>query len=183
MAIRSIGEIQKGKTLILTTSITAGVSSITISNIPQFYSDLIILWRNLTQSSYASGASYSQVRFNSDTTAGNYIWHTVAPSATTTTLSANSVSGSTFWADGGTALNSPFQGYTSDYPYSWGYITINSYTSNLDKLLETRTHAAGVNRSSLAIGTFRGSAITSINVTPNAAFTYTSGTILLYGIV
>lgn len=181
MAIKTFGEVKRGKTLISTTLVTAGVSSIAISSIPQIYTDLEFVWRNIVYSAYTGVSSSSVIRFNSDT-AINYRWHASSPDTTTSTSSAKSASAARAWSDTNTSL-SVFQGYSSD-DSGWGWIRFYRYTSSSEKLIESHSYQGeNIARQVIVIGTYRGSAITSINITPNAAFTYTSGTLLLYGIV
>lgn len=180
MAITDLGKANPGKTLISTTLVTAGVASIAISSIPQIYTDLLFVWRNLVQSAYTGATSASYVRFNNDSTSGNYRWQAAAPAATTT-ANASSTTGAA-WSDQNTSIGA-FQGYTSD-DGAWGEILIYNYASTSEKLVKSQ-HYQGVNigRQAIVTGTYRGTSVTSINMSPNAAFTYTSGTLLLYGIV
>lgn len=181
LTLNRAAAVPKGKTLISTTLVTAGVSSIAISSIPQIYTDLLFVWRNIVQSAYAGASSTSTVRFNADSTSGNYRWHAGSPNATTT-AGVSSSTGTT-WGDTSSSVLAPFQGYSSD-DGTWGEILIYNYTSSGEKLVRSHSYQ-GVNiaRQAITIGTYRGTAVTSFNMSPNTAFTYTSGTLLLYGIV
>ncbi len=183
MAVVTVGQsiVPKGKTLISTTLVTAGVASIAISSIPQIYTDLLFVWRNIVQSAYAGGSSTSTVRFNADSTAGNYRWHAAAPAATTTAGASSTTA--TSWGDAGTSSTAPFQGYSSD-DFGWGEILIYNYTVTGDKLVKGQYYAGtNIARQAIVTGVYKGTSVTSINMAPSTSFTYTSGTLLLYGIV
>lgn len=183
MAVVTVGQsiVPKGKTLISTTLVTAGVASIAISSIPQIYTDLLFVWRNIVQSAYAGASSTSTVRFNADSTAGNYRWHAAAPAATTTAGASSTTA--TSWGDASSSSTAPFQGTTVEEGL-WGEILIYNYTSTSEKLVKGQYYSGtNIGRQAIVTGTYRGTSITSINMAPAAAFTYTSGTLLLYGIV
>lgn len=183
MAVVTVGQsiVPKGKTLISTTLVTAGVSSIAISSIPQIYTDLLVVWKDIIYSAYTGATSTSIVRFNSDSTSGNYRWHAAAPAATTT-AGASSTTG-TSWGDSSTSNHAAFQGRVANEG-QWGEILIYNYSSSEQKQVKARYfQGTGIARQSFTTGSYIGAAVTSINITPNVSFTYTSGTILLYGVV
>lgn len=186
MAVVTVGQsiVPKGKTLISTTLVTAGVSSIAISSIPQVYTDLLIVWKDIIYSAYTGASSTSIVRFNADSTSGNYRWNT---NATATTVAGDSAAGSsttgTSWGDPSTSSHAAFQGRVANEG-QWGEILIYNYSSSEQKQVKARYfQGVQIARHVFVTGSYIGAAVTSINITPSVSFTYTSGTILLYGVV
>jgi hypothetical protein len=186
MAVVTVGQsiVPKGKTLISTTAVTAGVSSIAISSIPQIYTDLFIVWKDIIYSAYTGATSTSIVRFNADSTSGNYRWnaHSTASTVAGDSAAASSTTG-TSWGDPSTSSHAAFQGRVANEG-QWGEILIYNYSSSQPKQVNARYfQGTGIGRHSFTTGSYIGSAVTSINITPSVSFTYTSGTILLYGVV
>lgn len=186
MAVVTVGQsiVPKGKTLISTTLVTAGVSSIAISSIPQIYTDLLVVWKDIIYSAYTGATSTSIVRFNADSTSGNYRWNA---HSTSTSVAGDSAAGSsttgTSWGDPSTSSHAAFQGRVANEG-QWGEILIYNYSSSEQKQVKARYfQGTGIARHSFTTGSYIGAAVTSINITPSVSFTYTSGTILLYGVV
>jgi hypothetical protein len=178
MAVLTVGQsiVPKGKTLISTTEISSGVSAINISNIPQIYTDLSFVWRNVTQSS-DNTLYVSLVRFNSDSSA-SYKSH-AASIGTSNILEGNTAG--TSWGAIGRREPSTFVGGLSQIG-QWGMMTIYNYSSSLFKSIESKNQLR-FGENSFTTGSYMGGAITSINIVPASAFTYSSGTLLLYGVV
>lgn len=185
MAVLTVGEsiVPKGKTLISTTLVTAGVSSFLISNIPQIYTDLVVVYKSIVYSAYTGPTSTSRVRFNSDATAGNYWWTTAAVYTTTTSLRENGNSATNTSLYNQNSLLAPFQGYGSEHG-GWGKMTIYDYSSTSPKWFEIISRQ-GDNFATISqtVGRYNGTSVTSIEVAASVSFTFTSGTITLYGVV
>ena len=185
MAVVTVGQsiVPKGKTIISTTQIAAGVSAFEILNISQIYKDLLIVWSDIRQTSAATSGLTSRVRFNSDSTSGAYKWAAAAPANSTLGNFGGSSTTGTSWGDSSHFAMSPFQGESADRG-QWGQILIYDYASVGRKLIQGRYFSGTtIARNAIVTGTYDGQNITRIDVSALGVYTYNSGTVLLYGIV
>jgi hypothetical protein len=161
-----------GMTLLSTTSLSG--SSVTISSISGSYTNLYMVYHTVQTS---ADNLELWMRVNSDT-GGNYETSVFGTAGTTFTVINNN--GQTFWvvgkttADGGNAYK------------AYGELTINNYTSTSTRVLNGTNgmrRSTNADQYGLAVsGQYRGSsAITSITLTLNSG-TFSTGTVLLYGV-
>ena len=180
----SFGQAQKGMTLLSSTSIVAGATEVTLSSIPQIYTDLIVLITNIQQSASTTGSA-AIIRFNSDSTAGNYRWK----ASGLITSTATELSGATSTAFG-TQSNRDLAIFVGDAPAGSNAggastMTIRNYAGSGYKPVIAWAYAGNsLTFSSVTNGSYiSANPITSISFTRNGSgFTYSSGTIQLWGV-
>ena len=177
---------QSGMFALATVDFVTGVSSVTFAGIPQDYTHLQIRYA-LAGSVPGSGESYSNLRFNSDSTAGNYCTHKLSGDGATATSAA-----STSQAQ----INIPHRVHnTSDFIRSVGIVDILDYTSTTKvktvKILagfDTNNVSSGV--VSLTSGAYcpglnttpAPAAITSLSISMTTYGYASNGIVALYGI-
>lgn len=161
------------ETLISTSTLNTSASSITLSSIPQTYSDLrLVVVESSTGSNYAS-----YVRLNNDSTGSNY--------AQTYFYATSSVSQSGMLSTTGIQAD-VVGGMGTTYQHSYimdiiGYSGSKWKTSLIKALASEPTGGS----SSLIVGLWRStSAVTSIVLVPDGGASFASGTtVALYGIL
>lgn len=156
MAVGTVSSLEQDNWQLIATNTPSAAASSTFSTISG-YKKLMLAF-SLTQ----SANDRLWVRFNSDTTAGNY--------GGTAQMYSNYAS----W--GNSESNIPIIGYTAEGSVpSVGQVTIENVNLSIPKIIS----GAG-SKASILGGVYLGSAITSILVSPSSG--NITGTIYLYGI-
>jgi hypothetical protein len=164
-----------GMTLISTTNL-AGLSNLTLSSIPSTYTNLVLVMRNVVTNTIEQNTF---IRFNTDSTANRHLELNTTQFIDGTSLSFNetSINSKIFTKNSGAGTDLNLGIYTfPDYTNTSTWKELNGYVvqSNYNnKVQGRRQQVNGIYNQT--------SAISSLYIFP-ASGTYTSGTVLLYGV-
>lgn len=180
----SLGHPNRGMTLLSSVSIAAGATDVSFTSIPQIYTDLMVVIKNIQQNVSTSGSA-AIIRFNSDATAGNYRFKSSGLIASVT--SENSSSSTAY----GTQSVRDIAIFVGDAPAGsnaggTSTMIIRGYNGSGYKPVVAWAYAGqALSFSSFTNGSYISSSpITSISFTRNGTgFTYSSGIVELWGIV
>jgi hypothetical protein len=181
----SLGHPNRGMTLLSSVSIAAGATDVSFTSIPQIYTDLMVVIKNIQQSASTSGSA-AIIRFNSDATAGNYRFK--ASGLITSTATELSAATATAY---GTQSNRDIAIFVGDAPAGsnaggTSTIIIRGYAGSGYKPVVAWAYAGqALTFSSFTNGSYISSSpITSISFTRNGTgFTYSSGIVELWGVI
>jgi len=167
-----------------TVNLTSTQTSITFSGIPADYTHLQIRY-GLAQGAPGTGATNFPLRFNSDSTSGNYKNHELKGNGASATANAGSLT---------TSIEIPGRyAISQDFIQAAGIVDILDYTSTTK--IKTIRNLGGFDTNGAGTVTFSSglyspglsttpapTAITSITITLPMYFYYANGIVALYGI-
>jgi hypothetical protein len=156
-------------TPIATNTLTAAAASVTFSNLPQGYTDLVLV----VNCAISSGTGNSKLQFNSDT-ATNYSQTSVEGTGSSAVSSRYSTQNQ-IYLEGSGFLNTTFQ--------NTKIINIQNYTNTTtNKTILLRNGGAGAGVDAI-VGLWRStSAITSFTITTTASTFVSGSTFTIYGV-
>jgi len=170
------GSISAGGLTLISTSNLAGVSNLTLSSIPSTYTNLVLVMRNVVTNTIEQNTS---IRFNTDSNANRHfnLDSTVWYDGTSNSFNETSINSKIFTKNSGAGTDINLGIYTfPDYTNTSTWKELNGYVvqSNYNnKVQGRRQQVNGIYNQT--------SAISSLYIFP-ASGTYTSGTVLLYGV-
>lgn len=164
--------------LIQRTTLSTDTATVTFSSIPSNYQHLQIRFN--ARSTFASATAALRIRFNSDTTSANYVYHRLFGDGTTATAAAATSAGYIY-------INSHTSASATSNQFGVGIIDIHDYGSTTKN--KTVRAFAGNDRngggdSNLISGLWiNTAAVSSIELTTNGTSFLTGSTFALYGFI